>query len=424
MVAGTHPVADRYMFDLNDSLFTRGYQVDYYFSATDNNGITVTLPRHAADGVYFEFTCLPTLASDILYVDDFDGRGTFEGTVQQYFDPAFRAVLPTDNQPDRYDVNGPSSLVSNGPGSRAKLDYFKAAYNNVIWDSGNLDRGTICDGTAKSDKSDDCSLLVDWLNTSEHDVGLWVLGDNVAYDFANNLSSTQSVDLMQNWCGTCFLEDSYPGAPFVTGDPEGIFYHNGAPDKFYIYGTCPARFDCLDKNGTSSGDKYALDYPDYNGTHYYAGIQNTNLNGAGYTARTMWFGFSFMTIRDIENSSPPIRFKILKEVVDWFENTTNPDITGDETPAVYSLAQNVPNPFNPSTTIRFNMKAKGHVSLKVYNVAGRLVKTLADGVFNAGSHSVDWDGTNNSGARVASGIYFYKMETRGFKRTKKMVLLR
>ena len=135
---GSGLVANKYMVDLNDSLFTRGYQVDYYFSATDNNGITVTLPRHAADGVYFEFTCLPTLASDIIYVDDFDGRGTFEGTVQQYFDPAFRAVLPTDNQPDRYDVNNPSSSVSNGPASRARLSHYQLAYRKVIWDSGNL----------------------------------------------------------------------------------------------------------------------------------------------------------------------------------------------------------------------------------------------------------------------------------------------
>ena len=70
------------------------------------------------------------------------------------------------------------------------------------------------------------------------------------------------------------------------------------------------------------------------------------------------------------------------------------------------------------------MKAKGHVAIKVYNVAGQLVRTLVDGVYEAGSHSVTWDGTNNIGAKVASGVYFYKMETGNFSRTKKMVLLR
>ena len=147
-------------------------------------------------------------------------------------------------------------------------------------------------------------------------------------------------------------------------------------------------------------------------------------NSYGKSARTMWFGFSFMYIRDAENASPPIRNHIMKDVIEWMQNSPNADITGDEVPAAYGLAQNFPNPFNPSTTIKFDMKAKGHVSLKVYNVAGQLVKTLADGVFNAGSHSVNWDGTNNAGAKVASGVYFYKMETKNFSQTKKMVMLR
>jgi hypothetical protein len=116
-------------------------------------------------------------------------------------------------------------------------------------------------------------------------------------------------------------------------------------------------------------------------------------------------------------------------------------ITGDDTneqPAVYAglLAQNFPNPFNPSTTIRFEvpgrMDAAGaaaeaagrELSLAVYDVRGRLVKTLVAGILAPGPHSVVWDGTNNGGSRVTSGIYFYRISSGSWVETKKMVLLR
>jgi flagellar hook assembly protein FlgD len=70
------------------------------------------------------------------------------------------------------------------------------------------------------------------------------------------------------------------------------------------------------------------------------------------------------------------------------------------------------------------MKEKGPVTLKVYDVAGQLVRTLVDDVRDAASYSIPWDGRNNIGSEVASGIYFYKMETMGFGATKKLVLLR
>jgi flagellar hook assembly protein FlgD len=64
------------------------------------------------------------------------------------------------------------------------------------------------------------------------------------------------------------------------------------------------------------------------------------------------------------------------------------------------------------------------VTLKVYNVAGQLVRTLVNGTKDAGSYAITWDGKNDRGSAVASGIYFYKMETKDFSQTKKMVMLR
>jgi len=178
--------------------------------------------------------------------------------------------------------------------------------------------------------------------------------------------------------------------------------------------------------GKTAGGKRALDYPAYGGTNYYAGISNAWQNGAGYDVRTMWFGFSFQYIRDDRMVSPIDRREIAQDVFSWMQFTIKPCCccAGAETPSAYNLAQNFPNPFNPSTTIRYDMKEKGLVRIKIYNVAGALVRTLVDDMKDTGAYSILWDGRNNAGTAVASGIYFYKMETKDFSQTKKMVMLR
>lgn len=94
------------------------------------------------------------------------------------------------------------------------------------------------------------------------------------------------------------------------------------------------------------------------------------------------------------------------------------------TPKGYALDQNHPNPFNPTTVIRYDIPPPGtDVTLRIYDVSGRLVRTLVDGPVEPASHVVAWDGTNEQGGRVASGVYFYRLQTRAFTRTRKMVLL-
>jgi hypothetical protein len=88
------------------------------------------------------------------------------------------------------------------------------------------------------------------------------------------------------------------------------------------------------------------------------------------------------------------------------------------------LAQNYPNPFNPMTTIRFELKEPAMVSLRVYNAGGYLVRVLADGERLAGQYVEVWDGRNDAGQQVASGVYFYRLYTGPFTQTKKMIFLR
>ncbi|MDD2229504.1 MAG: choice-of-anchor J domain-containing protein, partial [Candidatus Cloacimonetes bacterium] len=99
---------------------------------------------------------------------------------------------------------------------------------------------------------------------------------------------------------------------------------------------------------------------------------------------------------------------------------------GDENAPVVAteLTGNYPNPFNPETTISFNMKETAPVSLEIYNVKGQLVKTMLNGVQETGNHSVVWNGKDNNGRAVSSGVYYYKMNTGKYSSTKKMIMMK
>jgi len=94
-------------------------------------------------------------------------------------------------------------------------------------------------------------------------------------------------------------------------------------------------------------------------------------------------------------------------------------------PRTTVLHQNVPNPFNPVTTIRFDLARASHVTLSVYDVVGRRVRTLLDASMPAGwDHRVTWNGQDENGRRVASGIYLYRLSAADFNRTMKLIVLK
>lgn len=88
----------------------------------------------------------------------------------------------------------------------------------------------------------------------------------------------------------------------------------------------------------------------------------------------------------------------------------------------YSLHQNFPNPFNPSTTIGFTIKETEFVKLKIFDLLGNEIKTLVNEIKTPGLHYVVWDGDNNYGEKISSGIYFYRIQTERFSQSKKLLL--
>lgn len=89
-----------------------------------------------------------------------------------------------------------------------------------------------------------------------------------------------------------------------------------------------------------------------------------------------------------------------------------------------NISQNYPNPFNPETTIKYSIKEDTRIFIEIYNIKGQKVKTLINEFREAGYHSVIWNGKDNNGKPVASGLYFYRMKTANYDAMRKMIMLK
>ena len=172
---------------------------------------------------------------------------------------------------------------------------------------------------------------------------------------------------------------------------------------------------------------FVIVYKDANGNY----IQN----GGGFAAGRRYYQFIHPDRIDNDlNTYWPASFDLPQ--IDWkardlpFEDP--PDLTKPmaiddekvESPRKFALEQNFPNPFNPETTIRYELAKADNVTIRVYDVSGRLVRTIVNDLQKAGKYEVKWDGKNNAGNQVASGVYFLRMQTPGFTKVRKMTLLR
>ena len=129
---------------------------------------------------------------------------------------------------------------------------------------------------------------------------------------------------------------------------------------------------------------------------------------------------NFLSLITIHSNDPESPFIV--PVAGKGKITTAVDDLPGGMPSHYMLLQNHPNPFNPSTTINYGVPKTGEVTLSIYNLRGQLVRTLLTGVVTAGHHQILWDGADERGSRVASGIYVYRMQADGFVATRKLVL--
>ena len=373
----------------------------------------------------------PGDAGDILFVDDADDRG---GPAQIYFDFAFKS-LGIEDRVDRYDVLGPSSVVGNSLAGRVKsiqnqmIGATDEIYQKVLWNSSDLSRGLMGDGGTPNggsspEKSDDFALCYTFLNTHPDNPGWAYWGDDVVQDWS------QLIGL-----GAVNVKGTYMNHTLVGGDQKTItgvvspMVYTVPPsgsnpwyyEQFYAYGGCPIinDFDIPGASGASLvGHRYNNTVP--------ASLYQATGNSVGSTARFFLAGFGFDFIRDDDTDEVPDYATHLWKVLQWMQNVISAPTGVD--PVVYSnhLENAYPNPFNPTTTIKYSIASAGRVSLKIYNAAGQLVRTLVDEeqAPQPEGFSAAWDGLSDHGQSVASGVYFYKLTTKEFSDTKKMVLLK
>lgn len=113
-----------------------------------------------------------------------------------------------------------------------------------------------------------------------------------------------------------------------------------------------------------------------------------------------------------------------KRIITTVDHTTAVDGGGFTIPGAFSLDQNFPNPFNPETVISFNLERSANVTLSIYDILGRNVRTLQQGVLPQGQHQFRWNGADDGNTPVASGIYFYRLTADQVSLTRKMALLK
>jgi hypothetical protein len=462
-----------------DHLFTPGSRIDYFvasryrppdprnpggtnwFVDPDTTGAFAAQNGDSGRPVMREAEILPSsLAADsswncVLYVDAHDDR---DGLDQVIEDQSLTASLGAGGNNyestrfDRYDNQTPSSaqlsfgrpLATNYGASQIQIFAYKA----IAWHCGTLTSGKLT--------VEDAAILNPWLLIRAiGNNNFWGSGEGLcqsmqvsgglARSFMNN-----TMGVLQNCTGIrlagcggaaidttfCIPTTAVAGSHFTsTILPRGR--GNGCPNLL--------AFDRLSTNGAVATAKGQLNYsrlvPGQGGTLTdvpFAAV--TNHNTVDVTFKTVLDGISVGRMRSnagffgVGCDDTGAAFARTDNVLDWFGAASIcripaalvdvPVLEGPQPPAFrHALGNAYPNPMNPTTRIQFtNGVANGRVKVEIFDVTGRLVRTLVDSKLPAGVHEVTWDGANEGGSSVPSGMYFYRMSADDFVSAKKLVV--
>ncbi len=419
------PDPNEFAFDLPDTgtLFP-GDVLHYYIRAGDDVAGDVqyaTIPGDLsgfgdfsdplAYNSSFVVHALPTIKSDgfggfttpsTLFWNDFANRG---GEAEWYSAFANLGMAAGSNY-DIYYTNGPSSGVGNGVGGRSNglaLEH----YNSLIYTAGNMGINTISNGDFNNDAGDDMGALVTWLSAGNKD--LLLTGDDLASDLGFNsgaagqnfLEAVMGLDLATNDVRNFIDNQASPLVFAVAGNPVILNISN-----WIAYGGCFG-INTFDGVTVRAGAARLAEFGDPNGYPGAYVFSAATLNVYNATNRVISLPYDLMYIYTdpAAKIGAPLsgRSQILSDVMDFFGNGAG--FPSPATPGVRFAVANYPNPFNPRTKISYTIRNAGHLTLKIFNVRGQLVRTLMDEQVQADGFAM-WDGTDNAGSQVASGVYF------------------
>lgn len=462
---------------LPDDVFTPGTQILYFMTTNYiGNPVKYVLPD-TTGGFFLEYEILPSMrwseepgSSDIvwpcvLYWDAFN-RGA-----QNFIQPALDAFLAPVPAPmgeedlwpnnDRYDellasTNYNASSIyrlgvgaNNGAALPQLLSYRAILLNTGVFSAGAMEEA-------------DMIGVEDWLLTTIcQEAGMFrqgfiANGDEVAGIIEDLRPSTLSGALGADFVCSPFREQGCP-----SNSPEdsswcaaviaagGALYPVTAP--YFAFGNgCPQIYTYSVLNaigGVGNRSWFDYDFSGPKGTVNFAQVVNDRSSGLasyrsivdGYSYHHITTTYNDVTGRCEADSAGRVNAagnEIIAALSWIFDGVppafcTSPCDTASDAPdieepelRVNRLYQNRPNPFNPRTVIRFSLAAKGPVELGIYDVGGRRVKTLVKKTMDAGLHTMVWDGTDNQGRRVGSGIYWSQLQAGDYVSNMKMVLLK
>jgi len=414
--------------------------VEYYFAATDSQNSTAYYPSDAITNqryrsasilpvkhpINLPLQCSDSLAS-ILFVNHFAGR-----EAQTYMTQNLNML---GMKYDTWEVNGPTSGIGNclGGSDPAAVPTYHwpgtdvgnlLQYSTIIWNSGDLQAFTI----TKQDQA----VIQSWVQQPGRNRNFWIMGDDVGTDLMANNQANNYNGFLGFTCGTLWLRSVWENPPQDTLHPvvKGVAGGPLAGRFMHLNGGCPIlnTFDLITLSSQANSGKSGLllTYPNsFAAATRYATDYNTF--SATDSARVVFAGFGFNVVEEGGE-----RLNLVKSIVQNYFKEPNCYLAsaveeggGSEAPSFRNiLGQNMPNPFNPETVIHYSLAQAGPVVLRIYNVNGALVRTLVNGTVTQGEHVERWNGRDDQGRPLPSGAYFYRLESRGFLDSKKLILLR
>jgi hypothetical protein len=335
----------------------------------------------------------------------------------------------SEDQADKQNRNGPTG------------DMLTTYYKVLLALTGDLNAGSIGPFVDRSDN--DTGMLNDFTKASQPRV-TWFAGDAFVEGQIQGGAASHPA-----WCKSFFNANlasaNYRGYALNSNDvvdmtphaPLSAGYNPGSgPLPYSVVNTCFIEDDVLVFSAGNLSSVGVLTYPSGNGhTDPIATVYTPH--GGGHPGISIVDGFQIAAL-GVQNTGPPCcdwsrigashyYFNVLTNLSGGLNpvNGSAPTGVGDNPNVVNFLALLSENPFRSGAAkISFGITKKEKVELKVYDVAGRLVKTLANREFEAGSHSLFWDGSNNEGRQVSRGVYFYQLHTPSFVSQKKLAVLK
>jgi len=412
---------------------TAGSEILYYFEAIDGLGNASTYPPGAPDEC-FEFSILPLRATTsepgILIVDKHNamtpGEDRAYASSSEYYYREALEILGYEYEV--FDVEFPGHF---GAGSWGPDSVGMKYYDTQIWITSDSREPTL--------KPIDQANLIAWLAEAgegkERD--LLLSGNNIGHDLTVGVAET--LGFYSDWLASEYVCDGVgvvttDSLPVLRNYPAGFDFMTHDDNACILRGGCPSLgyFDVIRPSRAVAGIETAVEYVKEDMTSLPAGVAFTDTSG--YQTVTLGFGIEFMSHALLPDGhySPGVsdRVDMMANIMEYFGKEPTGTPTGTEEGEVFAnrLGHARPNPFNPVTTIDYSLATGGRATIRVFDAAGRVVRTLVDRNIEPGEHRAIWDGTTDTGNRAASGVYFVKMEaagsSRAFEAARKLVLLK